>query len=161
MADTSNTYAAGNCTWWARNQASWWPNGAGNAAEWWAYAQAHGFQTTQAPAAGALAVWGPGVDPPFGFGHVGLVKDVRPDGSFVVSEMNWQGLGKVDTRTVSDHSNLLGFILPPGAQAPQSGAGDAIQSAGTQLVSAGQVAGGGLLVLAGLALAVLLVVRRS
>lgn len=165
MADPTNTYAAGNCTWWAKNQAGWWPNGAGNAAEWWPFAQQHGFGTSSTPQVGALAVWGPGVDPPFGFGHVGIVTGARPDGSFTVSEMNWQGLGKVDSRNVGDRSNLLGFILPPGSSPSGSAgspAGDTfgLAAATGQLVSAGQVAGGGLLVVVALVVAGLLVARR-
>jgi hypothetical protein len=171
MADpcTLNTYAAGNCTFWVRQNACWVPNRWGNAAEWLGRAQAAGFKTSQNPAQGAVAVWGPGVDPPLGFGHVALVTAVRPDNSFTVSEMNWKGLGVVDTRNVSDHSNLLGFILPagsasgppaPGAAASASG-GDpfGIQATGTQLVSAAQVGAGGLLIVAGLLLAVLLIFR--
>ncbi len=162
-----NRYAAGNCTWWAKNQAPWWPNGAGNAAEWFPYAQQHGFNVSQQPQQGALAVWGPGIDPPFGYGHVGIVKGVQADGTFTVSEMNWQGLGKVDDRNVGDRANLVGFILPPGAKATGDGGGDpfgigqAIQSSGAQLVTAGKVAGGALLVLGGLLLAVLLVSSRG
>jgi CHAP domain len=159
-----NRYSSGNCTWWAKNQAPWWPNGAGNAAEWLAYAQQHGFQTSSAAQVGALAVWGPGIDPPQGFGHVGIVKAVRPDGTFTVSEMNWQGLGKVDTRNVGDRANLEGFILAPGS-GPADGGGDPTGLAGgiaastTALLGAGKVAGGAVLVLTGLLLAVLLIVR--
>lgn len=159
MADQSNRYAAGNCTWWAKNQAPWWPNGAGNAAEWLGYAQQHGFPTSQQAQVGALAVWGPGIDPPLGFGHVGVVKGVQADGSFTVSEMNWRGLGKVDTRNVGDRADLLGFILPPGSSPSSNGgdAGGALQQAAGQLVSAGQVFGGGALLVAGVLLVVLLV----
>ena len=158
----NNTYVSGQCTWWCKNQAPWIPNGLGNAAEWLTNARNQGFQTSQKPQVGAIAIWGPGIDPPLGFGHCAKVIAVRPDGTFTVSEMNWQGVGKVDTRNVGDRSNLMGFILPPGTQANDGtgdGIGGAIQGAGAQLVSAGQVAGGGLLVLGGLILAVLLVAR--
>lgn len=159
MAEPNN-YASGQCTWWCKNQASWVPNGWGNAAEWLTNAKAQGYQTSSNPQVGAIAIWGPGVDPPFGYGHCAKVTAVRPDGSFTVTEMNWQGVGKVDNRNVGDRSNLMGFILPPGAQSDGGdGIGGAIQSAGGQLVSAGQVAGGGLLLLGGLVLAVLLVTR--
>ena len=161
MADV-NSYAAGNCTWWCKNQAGWIPNGWGNAAEWYPRAQQAGFKTSGNPQVGAIAVWGPGVDPPFGFGHCAKVTAVRQDGSFTVSEMNWQGLGKVDVRNVTDRSNLEGFILAPGSQPSDQGdggIGGAIQQAGGQLVSAGQVAGGGLLVLGALLVAVLLMRR--
>jgi len=162
-----NSYASGNCTWWAKNQAPWVPNGWGNAAEWFPRAQQSGYGTSQSPRVGALAVWGPGVDPPWGFGHVALVKGVQPDGSFTVSEMNWKGLGVVDTRNVTERSNLLGFILPPGsrgdssAQLGQAAGPDpfGLSQATGQLVSAGQVAGGALLVVAALGVAFLLLRR--
>lgn len=160
----ANTYAAGNCTWWVRNQLGWVPNAWGNAAEWWAKAQQSGFGTSQQPQKGAVAVWGPGIDPPWGFGHVAVVTDVKPDGSFTVSEMNWKGLGVVDNRNVGDRSNVLGFILPPGATptgAGQSsdifGLGQSIQQSTAGLVSAGQVAGGAVLILVGIVAAVLIV----
>ena len=162
MAD-NNTYVSGQCTWWCKNQAPWIPNGLGNAAEWLTNAKAQGFQTSSNPQVGAIAIWGPGIDPPLGFGHCGKVTAVRPDGTFTVSEMNWKGVGVVDNRNVGDRANLMGFILPPGAQASDSSGfgdlGSAIQGAGSQLISAGQVAGGGLLVLGGLIIAVLLVTR--
>jgi hypothetical protein len=160
-----NSYVSGQCTWWCKNQASWVRNGWGNAAEWLTNAKNQGFQTSQKPQTGAIAIWGPGVDPPWGFGHCAKVLSTRSDGSFTVTEMNWKGTGVVDTRNVAPSDpNLMGFILAPGTQAGDgsgdaTGVGSAIQGAGAQLVSAGQIAGGGLLVLGGLVLAVLLVVR--
>lgn len=161
-----NGYAQGQCTWWCKNQAPWVSNGWGNAAEWLTNARNQGYQTSNNPQVGAIAIWGPGVDPPWGYGHCAKVTAVQPDGTFTVSEMNWQGVGKVDNRNVGDRSNLSGFILPPGAfsafnaqSSGDGGIGSAIQGAGSQLISAGQVAGGGLLVLGGLVIAVLLVVR--
>jgi CHAP domain len=169
VASPVNTYAAGNCTWWVRQNAGWIPNGLGNAAEWLTNARARGLQTTQTPQVGAVAAWGPGVDPPLGFGHVALVTAVRPDGSFTVSEMNWKGLGVVDTRNVSDRANLQGFILPPGAAAqPSSGSGaltgnpiaDAISGGLPQLRFGAQALAGGLVILVGVAAAVLIVMGR-
>lgn len=164
-----NGYTSGNCTWYVKDQLSWVPNGWGNAAEWWSRSAAAGFSTCSQAFQGAIAVWGPGIDPPQGFGHVAVVTSVQPDGSFVVSEMNWQGLGKVDTRTVKSRSNLLGFIYPPGKKCGDAsssspggsggdpfGIGTAIENAGSLVVSSAQIAGGGLLIAFGLTVAVLL-----
>jgi len=38
------------------------------------------------------------------------VEEVRPDGSFVVSEMNWGRWGVVDLRTITSLKGVLGFI---------------------------------------------------
>jgi CHAP domain len=166
-SSTPNTYTAGNCTWYVKDQLSWVPNLWGNAAEWWGRAQQSGFPTSSSPQVGAIAVWGPGIDPPQGFGHVAVVRAVQPDGSFTVSEMNWQGLGKIDTRTVKDRGNVLGFILAPGSSASSStgssggsdpfGISSAILGSVASLQSGAQIAGGTSLVLAGLVLAVVIV----
>jgi hypothetical protein len=167
-SSTPNTYTAGNCTWYVKDQFSWVPNMWGNAAEWWGRAQSGGFGTSSNPQAGSIAVWGPGIDPPQGFGHVAVVRAVQPDGSFTVSEMNWQGLGKVDTRTVKDRSNLLGFILAPGSSASPLttgssggqdpfGIGSAILGSASSLQLGAQIAGGMALILVGLGVAALIV----
>ncbi len=159
-----NAYAKGNCTWWAKKQAPWVPEFWGNAAEWLTMAQQCGFKTGKRAAKGAVAVWGPGVDPPFGYGHVGVVTDVRGDGSFVVTEMNWQGLGKVDKRNVDPQDpNLQGFIYAPGSASPGPSLPDpsviatAISGAGDKFVAAGQLAAGGFVLLVALALGVWMV----
>lgn len=171
----ANTYTSGNCTWWVKQNASWWPNGAGNAKDWFPYAQSHGFQTSSNPQKGAIAVWDGGIDPPQGFGHVALVQDFQSDGTFTVSEMNWKGLGVVDTRNVKDRSHLLGFILAPGSS-PSSGSsgpsdpftalqnafqgiGNSLQNIQGQFIDAGKVAGGGAIVIVGLLIAALLIAR--
>jgi surface antigen len=48
-------------------------------------------------------------------GHVAYVESVDPDGSFVVSEMNWWGVAgggwnRVDYRRITSTGGLLGFI---------------------------------------------------
>ena len=48
-------------------------------------------------------------------GHVGYVEAVNPNGSFLISEMNWWGVpgggwGRVDYRTVTSMRGILGFI---------------------------------------------------
>jgi hypothetical protein len=174
MADcatsTVNSYAPGNCTFWVKQQiGTALPTFWGNAAEWWNAAGDCGWSRGSAPAKGAIAVWGPGVDPPDGFGHVAVVTGVAGD-QFTVSEMNWQGLGKVDTRNVTDKSNLLGFIYPPGVQGGLSGLQlppipgldqltGGLQGLSDRFLAGAQVGAGGLLILAGLAVVLVILLK--
>ena len=48
------------------------------------------------------------------FGHVTYVEAINPDGSWVVSEMNYVGWGVIDQRTIRPGTvPLIGFIYPP------------------------------------------------
>ena len=85
----------------------------GNAAQWWWNARPFGFAEGATPRVGAVMVMGvSGTSPQ---GHVAYVESVNPDGSFVVSEMNWWGVpgggwNRVDYRTVTSLRGILGFI---------------------------------------------------
>lgn len=91
-ANSGNSYAWGNCTWYVYNRkpniGSFWGNGGYG---WIAAAQSSGFATGSAPAAGAIAVES---------GHVAYVESVS--GGYVnISEMNYAGgIGVVHYRTV-------------------------------------------------------------
>ncbi len=100
-----NAYAFGNCTHYAyarraqlgRPIGSFW----GNANTWAMNAAASGFAVNRTPAPGAVFQESGGF-----YGHVGVVESVNPDGSIVVSEMNYFGAGGggfnvVSTRTIS------------------------------------------------------------
>jgi surface antigen len=81
----------------------------GNAWEWW-YAAAGIRPEGHVPVQGAIAVFRSGWD-----GHVAYVEHVNPDGSFIVSEMNYYadggGWGRVDRRTIGAADPLvMGFI---------------------------------------------------
>lgn len=97
-------YAWGQCTYWVwtKRYVPW----AGDAWEWYANARGYGRPEGRVPVVGAIAVmWGSWV------GHVAFVEKVNPDGSFVVSEMNVEGLGVVDHRTLTVGGiDLIGFI---------------------------------------------------
>lgn len=69
------------------------------------------------------------------FGHCGLVEQVAPDGTFLVSEMNYVAFDVVDERW-SNLGDVCGFLLAPG-QAPGGGAGP---GGGTGGSAAGDVA---------------------
>lgn len=94
----------GQCTWYvaSRRPIPW----SGNAGDWFAAAQNLGWPTGMTPQPGAIMVtwesW---------YGHVAYVESVNPDGSWVVSEMNYAGWGMVDRRTIKPGSlPLIGFI---------------------------------------------------
>ena len=98
----SNGYAAGYCTWWVADQrlaqGRPLPSNLGNAISWVAAAQSAGFGTGSEPRSGAV-VWFR--FPATGYGHVAMVENVFPDGSFEISEMNGRaGWGRVDNYTI-------------------------------------------------------------
>ncbi len=97
-----NRYAFGNCTWYAyeRRAAMGRPVGSfwGNGGSWSYSAAAAGYAVNNTPAAGAVLVE---IGSP---GHVGVVEQVLPDGSIVISEMNnsaYGGFNIVNSRTIS------------------------------------------------------------
>ena len=108
---TANGFGYGYCTWWVAHKRyiPW----RGNAAQWWWTARPFGVTEGATPRAGAIMVMGvSGTSPQ---GHVGYVESVNPDGSFVVSEMNWWGVpgggwNRVDYRRVTSTRGILGFI---------------------------------------------------
>lgn len=90
-----NTYAAGNCTWYAKSRRPDLPNNLGNAITWLSRARSQGIPTGSTPRVGAVA-W----EPIGGLGHVAIVTAVR-GGMVTVSEMNYRGLYVISTRTVA------------------------------------------------------------
>jgi surface antigen len=101
---TIDPFPWGQCTYWVASQRfiPW----TGNAVNWWVNAPAYGAPEGQVPVVGAVAVF----DNSYA-GHVAFVTKVFPNGSWEQSEMNVDGLGVVDTRTVSPSVGyFLGFI---------------------------------------------------
>lgn len=95
-----NRYAYGNCTWYAYNRraalgrpiGSFW----GNANTWDESGIAAGFAVNKTPAPGAILQDNSGY-----YGHVAIVEKVNPNGSIVISEMNFGGgWGVVSSRTI-------------------------------------------------------------
>jgi surface antigen len=74
---------------------------------WYGNARAAGYATGFAPRTGAIMVtwesrW---------YGHVAIVEAVYGDGSYLISEMNYRGLGIVDQRRIiPGQVPLIGFI---------------------------------------------------
>jgi surface antigen len=111
VSGVANGFSYGYCTWWvAHKRPIPWR---GNAYQWWWNARAFGFAEGPTPRAGAIMVMGiSGTSPQ---GHVAYVESVNPNGSFLVSEMNWWGVpgggwSRVDYRTVTSMAGVLGFI---------------------------------------------------
>jgi surface antigen len=110
-AGSGNRFYYGYCTWWVAHKRfiPW----RGNAWEWWGEARGYGYAEGYAPRVGSIMVMGiSGTSPS---GHVAYVEAVYANGSFLVSEMNWWGVpgggwGRVDYRTVTSRSGILGFI---------------------------------------------------
>lgn len=77
-------YGRGQCTQWAWYNRQDLPSSLGNANAWARNAAAAGYLVDRTPSAGAViqttAGW---------YGHVGYVEAVNPDGSIVMSEMNY------------------------------------------------------------------------
>ena len=103
----ADTFPYGQCTWYvaSRRNVTW----GGNAWVW--YAAAAGIRPEgHVPVQGAIAVFDIGWA-----GHVAYVEHVNPDGSFLVSEMNFYGngggWGRIDRRTIAAKDNsIIGFI---------------------------------------------------
>ncbi|HIZ96345.1 MAG TPA: LysM peptidoglycan-binding domain-containing protein [Candidatus Ligilactobacillus excrementavium] len=77
-----NTYAWGQCTWFAKDRASWAGNYWGNGGQWDASARAQGFSVDNQPSAGSLVVFHPGQSvggqwtADGSYGHVAYVESV-------------------------------------------------------------------------------------
>ncbi len=97
----------GQCTYyvWSRIHVPW----RGDAHTWYASAAAAGWSVGKVPRLGAIMVdWESPV-----YGHVAVVDAVYADGSWLVSEMNYVGLGIRDQRIVRPGEvPLIGFIYP-------------------------------------------------
>ena len=78
-------YGRGQCTQWAWYKRQDLPGQLGNANAWARNAAAYDYVVNRTPAAGAVFQTSSGW-----YGHVGYVEAVNPDGSIVVSEMNYR-----------------------------------------------------------------------
>lgn len=92
----NNLYTSGQCTYYAFSKRPDIGNTWGNANNWANAAAQSGYTVNNNPAAGAILQSTAG-----GYGHVAYVDKVNSDGSIQVSEMNYQGVGIVSSRTIS------------------------------------------------------------
>lgn len=108
---SGNTYARGNCTAYAfdRRAELGKPIGArwGNASSWATSARNAGFSVNRTPSVGAVIQNGGG------YGHVGIVEKILPNGDIQISEMNARvsggGFNIVSGRTIS--ASVVGQYL--------------------------------------------------
>ncbi|MCE5039778.1 CHAP domain-containing protein [Mammaliicoccus sciuri] len=92
----ANLYTAGQCTYYAFSKRPDLGSTWGNANNWANAAAQSGYTVNNNPSAGSVLQTTAG-----GYGHVAYVDKVNSDGSIQVSEMNYQGVGVVSTRTIS------------------------------------------------------------
>jgi LysM repeat protein len=99
-------FPVGWCTWYVatKRNVTW----RGDAGYWYANAAAQGYPVGSKPKVGSIMVtwesWA---------GHVAYVEAVYPDGSWMVSEMNWLAFDVIDDRTIKPGQlggKLVGFI---------------------------------------------------
>jgi surface antigen len=101
-----DSFPYGECTYYVatRRSITW----SGNAGEWWQNARSSRPEG-EVPVAGAVVVF---AGPDYSYdGHVAFVDGVNADGSFVIQEMNYDGWGRVDQRTIpAGDPSIVGFI---------------------------------------------------
>ena len=104
--NVSNGFPVGWCTYYVatKRNVTW----SGNAGFWYQNASAAGYPVGPTPKVGSIMVtwesWA---------GHVAYVEAVNPDGSWVVTEMNWVAFDVIDERTIKPGQlgqRLVGFI---------------------------------------------------
>ncbi|MCM3517984.1 CHAP domain-containing protein [Staphylococcus xylosus] len=99
QGQSNNYYTWGQCTYYAfdrrqqlgKSVGNLW----GNANNWASAARQNGYQVNHTPEVGAIFQSNVG-----SYGHVGVVERKNSDGSILVSEMNWKGVGQKSYRTV-------------------------------------------------------------
>ncbi|MDB5163742.1 MAG: amidase [Candidatus Saccharibacteria bacterium] len=87
----ANTYARGNCTWYAKSRRPDLPNNLGNAYTWISRARSQGMPTGKEAKVGAIGQSG---------NHVVYVEKLNPDSTIFISEMNYTSYGKITQRTL-------------------------------------------------------------
>jgi len=102
----NNKFPVGWCTYYVATKRNVTWNG--DAGYWYQNASYQGYPVGPKPKVGAIMVtwesWA---------GHVSYVEAVNPDGSWVVTEMNWAAFNVIDQRTIQPGqlgSKLVGFI---------------------------------------------------
>jgi len=102
----ANGFPVGWCTYYVatKRNVTW----RGDAGYWYQNAAAQGYAVGPTPRVGSIMVtwesWA---------GHVAYVEAVNPDGSWVVTEMNWVAFDVIDQRTIKPGqlgARLVGFI---------------------------------------------------
>lgn len=115
---SNNLGDAGNCTWEALDKwhsyEGYYPLWSGNAYEWSTTAAQNGWSVTTVPMSESIVVYPAAANNGYD-GHVAWVNSVTVSGNSVqlnITEMNVNGLGVVDTRTVTANSSLRYIVAP-------------------------------------------------
>ena len=108
--DFSSTYPWSQCTWYAYNRRHDLnlPVGTqfGNGADWANSARSYGYLVNNTPHVGAVIVFRRGQNGASAqYGHVGVVEQVRSDGTILISECGARMMGKAGTRIIRDPQN--------------------------------------------------------
>jgi len=90
-SSAGNWYTWHNCTWYAKSRRPDLPNNLGNANTWAARARMQGIPTGVTPKIGAIGQRGM---------HVVYVEGVNPDGTMLISEMNYVAPLAFSKRTI-------------------------------------------------------------
>lgn len=113
-ANAGNSYMGGTCAAYVSARMSSLgmsiPPFLGDAGSWAYSGPQQGLTESEYPQPGSIVVFQAGQFGASGWGHVGVVEEVREDGSWVISEMTWQ-VQSERTFTASD-ANDLTFLLP-------------------------------------------------
>ena len=100
----NNGYPYGYCTYYVATKRAV-PSSMGNAKNWLSSARSNGMATGSSPAAGSIVVTGESW-----WGHVAFVENVS-DGYITISEMNYNGWGVVNRRTLPANGGVVrGYI---------------------------------------------------
>lgn len=119
--NSPNTYPVGECTWGAKQVASWASNNWGHANQWADNAQRDGFTVETTPVKGAIIVMQHGSSSGDGYiyGHVGVVQNINPDGTLIILESNLNKRRYVGNHRGNynhlrhEHGGWIRFIYPP------------------------------------------------
>ena len=107
-----NTYPNDQCTWQAKQDASWLPNYLGDARDWFAKLHMQGYPTSSVPVPGSIMIYQAGEGGARGAGHVAYVTSVNPDWTVNLDERNWTNPGQSDQRqNVKWQGVVQGFAL--------------------------------------------------
>jgi hypothetical protein len=114
-----NGGVSGNCTWYAyerfRGESGTYPALTGDAHYWDNSARATGWGVVLDAMSRTIVVFEPGVQGASGLGHVAWVNVVqsRSDGRWIhITEMNYNGLGRMNSRWVKDVPGMS-YVLAP------------------------------------------------
>jgi hypothetical protein len=113
MTTALQAYAFGNCTYYIAERYPGIFPWLGNAKDWITNAKKQGYPILMKPHPDTIVVYGSG-NGYSSLGHVAVVDSLNPDGSFNVSEMNYNGFDLIDQRR-STMRGVIGFIVPPGS----------------------------------------------